>query len=133
MESKQQQQNTTLIDRHGGGQVFCIFIKEKDGKGERYAMIFVANSTPLSTLCPCSNGSAVLKSGPEFLVFKINIIVRYIIVRYGQRAGGGVKSAIKIMAYHSLSPSFSSLKIIISPSLAILTILIHVDGQLVPP
>ena len=48
---------------------------------------------------------------------------------YGQRAGGGVKSAIKIIAYHSLSPSFSSLKIIISPSLTILTILIHVDSQ----
>ena len=29
---------------------------------------------------------------------------------YGQRAGGGVESAIKNIAYHSLSPSFSSLK-----------------------
>ena len=51
----------------------------------------------------------------------------------GQKAVGGVKSAIKIIACHSLSPSFSSLKIIISPSLTILSILIHVDGQLVPP
>ena len=70
---KQQQQNTTLKDRHGGEQAFCIFIEEKDGKSERYAMIFIADSTPPSTLCPCSNGSAVLKSGPEFLVFKIRL------------------------------------------------------------
>jgi hypothetical protein len=56
---KQQQQNTTLKDRHGGGQAFYIVIKEKDGTCERYTMIFVAKSTPPSTLCPCSNGSAV--------------------------------------------------------------------------
>jgi hypothetical protein len=28
----------------------------------------------------------------------------------GQRAGGGVESAIKTIAYHSLSPSFSAMK-----------------------
>ena len=72
--------NTTLKDRHGGEQTFCIFIEEKDGKSERYAMIFIADSTPPSTLCPCSNGSAVLKSWPKFFVFKINIIVRYLAI-----------------------------------------------------
>ena len=35
----------------GGEQAFFIFIEEKDGKSERYAMIFIANSTPPSTLC----------------------------------------------------------------------------------
>ena len=43
VESKQQQQNTTLKDKHGGEQALSIFIAEKDGKSERYAMFFIAD------------------------------------------------------------------------------------------
>jgi hypothetical protein len=50
----------------------------------------------------------------------------------GQRAGGGVESAIKVIAYHSLSPSFSPLKSIIFTKSHHFVISIHVDGQLVP-
>jgi hypothetical protein len=49
---------------------------------------------------------------------------------YGQRAGGGVESAITIIAYHSLSPSFSLLKSIIFTKSHHFVISIHVDGQL---
>jgi hypothetical protein len=45
-----------------------------------------------------------------------------------QKGGGGFEFAIKIIAYHSLSPSFSPLKSIIF----LVSPLCHVDGQFVP-
>ena len=49
-----------------------------------------------------------------------------------QKCCGGFEFTIKIIACHSLSPSFSPMKSIIFLSLAILSFSIHVDGQLVP-
>ena len=49
-----------------------------------------------------------------------------------QKCGRGFEFTIKIIACHSLSPSFSPMKSIIFLSLAILSFSIHVDGQLVP-
>ena len=49
-----------------------------------------------------------------------------------QKGGGGFEFAIKIIAYHSLSPSFSLLKSIIFTKSRHFVIFIHVDGQFVP-
>jgi hypothetical protein len=52
----------------------------------------------------------------DILFFYTNFVVRIqnsgavATLLRGQRAGGGVESAIKIIACHSLSPSFSAMK-----------------------
>jgi hypothetical protein len=47
-------------------------------------------------------------------------------------SAGGTKFAIKIIACHSVSPSFSPLKSIIFTKSRHFVIFIHVDGQFVP-
>ena len=49
-----------------------------------------------------------------------------------QKCGGGFEFAMKIIAYHSLSPSFSPLKSIIFTKSRHFVIFDSVDGQFVP-
>ena len=63
--------------------------------------------------CPAHVGRHLIDISPTFRVlyrFFTSVFKTAEPLLRGQRAGGGGESAIKTIAYHSLSPSFSAMK-----------------------